>query len=147
MAAAGHAGMAAARRYGTIARCDLNCRLSPWRFEVLDRAGGGDSFASGLIYGLLEARCVIEEALGYGVAHGGLAMTTPGDTSMATATEVERLATGEVAHVARECVLGVMACPEASRDSVRRAVAIGCTSVQPRSLRLVSPDGHRTRQH
>lgn len=70
------------------------------RLEVFDRVGGGDSFASGLICGLLEDRSV-EEALGYGVAHGALAMTTPGDTSMATRAEVERLVRGEGPHVAR----------------------------------------------
>jgi 2-dehydro-3-deoxygluconokinase len=47
--------------------------------EIFDRVGGGDSFASGLIYGLLQRRDV-ETALAYGVAHGALAMTTPGDT-------------------------------------------------------------------
>ena len=58
--------------------------------EIYDRIGGGDSFASGLVYGLLEGSSVAE-ALAYGVAHGALAMTTPGDTSMATRAEVERL--------------------------------------------------------
>ena len=51
--------------------------------DILDRIGGGDSFASGLIYGLLAGKPVAE-ALEYGAAHGALAMTTPGDTSMAT---------------------------------------------------------------
>ncbi|MGP0051376.1 MAG: sugar kinase, partial [Solirubrobacteraceae bacterium] len=51
--------------------------------EILDRVGGGDSFASGLIYGL-QSGLGVDEALAYGVAHGALAMTTPGDTSMAT---------------------------------------------------------------
>lgn len=68
--------------------------------EIFDRIGGGDSFASGLIYGLLEGRD-IEEALAYGVAHGALAMTTPGDTSMATRAEVERLVAGGAARVDR----------------------------------------------
>src|SRR6187397_1887585 len=49
--------------------------------EIYDRVGGGDSFASGLIYGLMEGHDV-ETALAYGVAHGALAMTTPGDTSI-----------------------------------------------------------------
>jgi 2-dehydro-3-deoxygluconokinase len=57
--------------------------------EILDRVGGGDSFASGLIYGLLAGK-PIEWAVQCGVAHGALAMTTPGDTSMATLAEVER---------------------------------------------------------
>ena len=51
--------------------------------------GGGDSFASGLIYGMLAGKA-IEWAVRCGVAHGALAMTTPGDTSMATLAEVER---------------------------------------------------------
>jgi 2-dehydro-3-deoxygluconokinase len=61
--------------------------------EILDRVGGGDSFASGLIYGL-QAGLDISEALAYGFAHGALAMTTPGDTSMATLAEVKRLVVG-----------------------------------------------------
>jgi 2-dehydro-3-deoxygluconokinase len=60
---------------------------------ILDRVGGGDSFAAGLIYGLLSGHTV-EQSLQYAVAHGALAMTTPGDTSMATLAEVERLAAG-----------------------------------------------------
>ncbi len=70
------------------------------RLTILDRVGGGDSFASGLIYGLLTG-LPIEEALEYGVAHGALAMTTPGDTSMATLAEVKRIATGGSARVIR----------------------------------------------
>jgi len=70
------------------------------RLEILDRVGGGDSFASGLIYGLL-AGLPVEEALEYGVAHGALAMTTPGDTSMATLSEVKRLVAGGSARVVR----------------------------------------------
>ena len=68
--------------------------------EIFDRVGGGDSFASGLIYGLLEGLDV-EQALAYGVAHGALAMTTPGDTSMATLAEVERVVAGGAARVIR----------------------------------------------
>lgn len=68
--------------------------------EILDRVGGGDSFASGFFYGLL-AGSDIETALAYGVAHGALAMTTPGDTSMATLAEVEHLAHGGSARVQR----------------------------------------------
>ena len=68
--------------------------------EIFDRVGGGDSFASGLIYGLL-AGAGVEHALAYGVAHGALAMTTPGDTSMATRTEVERLVAGGAPRVDR----------------------------------------------
>ena len=68
--------------------------------DILDRVGGGDSFASGLIYGLLAAK-PIEWALRCGVAHGALAMTTPGDTSTATLAEVERLIKGGSARIAR----------------------------------------------
>ena len=68
--------------------------------EILDRVGGGDSFASGFIFGLLSGFDVAE-ALEYGIAHGALAMTTPGDTSMATLAEVERLVAGGTARVQR----------------------------------------------
>ena len=68
--------------------------------DILDRVGGGDSFASGLIYGLLAAK-PIDWAVRCGVAHGALAMTTPGDTSMATLAEVERLIKGGSARIAR----------------------------------------------
>jgi 2-dehydro-3-deoxygluconokinase len=68
--------------------------------EILDRIGGGDSFASGIIYGLLSG-LPIERALDYGIAHGALAMTTPGDTSMATLADVEQLAAGRSARAAR----------------------------------------------
>jgi 2-dehydro-3-deoxygluconokinase len=68
--------------------------------DILDRVGGGDSFASGLIYGLLAAK-PIDWALRCGVAHGALAMTTPGDTSMASLAEVERAIKGGSARIAR----------------------------------------------
>jgi 2-dehydro-3-deoxygluconokinase len=68
--------------------------------EIFDRVGGGDSFASGLIYGLLSGK-PIEYAVQCGVAHGALAMTTPGDTSMATLPEVERAMKGGSARIAR----------------------------------------------
>ena len=68
--------------------------------EILDRVGGGDSFASGLIFGFLTTGNP-QQAVEYGAAHGALAMTTPGDTSMATLTEVERLMSGGGARVQR----------------------------------------------
>jgi len=68
--------------------------------EIFDRVGGGDSFASGLVYGLLAGKG-IEWAVRCGVAHGALAMTTPGDTSMATLPEVERIIKGGSARIAR----------------------------------------------
>lgn len=68
--------------------------------EILDRVGGGDSFASGLIYGLMTTGDA-EKAVNYGAAHGALAMTTPGDTSMASLKEVENLMNGAGARVQR----------------------------------------------
>src|SRR5579862_1023805 len=68
--------------------------------DIYDRVGGGDSFASGLIYGLLAGK-PIEWAMHCGVAHGALAMTTGGDTSMATLAEVERAMKGGSARIAR----------------------------------------------
>ncbi|MGK5518134.1 sugar kinase [Micromonospora sp. URMC 107] len=68
--------------------------------EIMDRVGGGDSFASGLIYGLLE-KGDLATAVEYGAAHGALAMTTPGDTSMASLREVEALVRGAGARVQR----------------------------------------------
>lgn len=68
--------------------------------EIYDRVGGGDSFASGLIYGLMTTGDP-QTAVNYGVAHGALAMTTPGDTSMASKAEVERLMSGAGARVQR----------------------------------------------
>ena len=70
------------------------------RLEILDRVGGGDSFASGLIYGLLEGE-PLQTAVEYGAAHGALAMTTPGDTTMVTKAEVLKLAGGGSARVDR----------------------------------------------
>jgi 2-dehydro-3-deoxygluconokinase len=68
--------------------------------EILDRVGGGDSFASGFIYGLMTTGDA-QKAVDYGAAHGALAMTTPGDTSMATKSEVEKLMKGGGARVQR----------------------------------------------
>ena len=68
--------------------------------EILDRVGGGDSFASGLVYGLMTTKDP-EKAVNYGAAHGALAMTTPGDTSMASFDEVEALMGGGSARVKR----------------------------------------------
>jgi 2-dehydro-3-deoxygluconokinase len=68
--------------------------------EIYDRVGGGDSFASGLIYALLADKSPAE-AVQYGAAHGALAMTTPGDTTMATLAEVENLIADGGARVKR----------------------------------------------
>ena len=68
--------------------------------EILDRVGGGDSFMSGLAYGLME-KGDPQIAVEFGAAHGALAMTTPGDSSMASLAEVERLVNGAGARVQR----------------------------------------------
>ena len=68
--------------------------------EIMDRVGGGDSFASGLVYGLMTTGDA-EKAVIYGAAHGALAMTTPGDTTMATKKEVEAIMGGAGARVQR----------------------------------------------
>ena len=88
--------------WGAIAWCDGQFYESVNRadLEILDRVGGGDSFASGLIYGFLADRGPAW-AVECGAAHGALAMTTPGDTSMATLAEVERVMKGGTARVSR----------------------------------------------
>ena len=68
--------------------------------EIYDRVGGGDSFASGLIYGLLTGQ-EPQWAVECGAAHGALAMTTPGDTTMATLKEVTQVMRGVGARIAR----------------------------------------------
>jgi len=70
------------------------------RLEIFDRVGGGDSFASGLLYGLME-KGDPALAIQYAVCHGALAMTTPGDTTMARKEEVEALMKGAGARVLR----------------------------------------------
>ena len=68
--------------------------------EIFDRVGGGDSFASGLIFGFLSGLDT-QTCVNYGAAHGALAMTTPGDTSMASLDEVEALVAGQSARIKR----------------------------------------------
>lgn len=68
--------------------------------EIFDRIGGGDSFASGFVHGLLTGQ-TLQRAVDLGAAHGALAMTTPGDASMATLADVERVARGGTARVVR----------------------------------------------
>jgi 2-dehydro-3-deoxygluconokinase len=68
--------------------------------EILDRVGGGDSFASGVQFGFMEFNDA-QKAVEYGAAHGALASTTPGDTSMATRKEVEKQISGGGARVVR----------------------------------------------
>jgi 2-dehydro-3-deoxygluconokinase len=88
--------------WGAVCWADGKFYEAPKRadLEILDRIGGGDSFASGLIYGLLKFNDP-QKAVDYGAAHGALAMTTPGDTSMATLREVEALLEGGNARVQR----------------------------------------------
>lgn len=68
--------------------------------EIYDRIGGGDSFSSGFIYGFMSGYDP-QTSVNYGAAHGALAMTTPGDTSMATLKEVEKMMAGGGARVVR----------------------------------------------
>jgi len=87
--------------WGAIALYEDKIVYVPQReIDIYDRVGGGDSFASGLIYGLLAGK-PIDWAVRCGVAHGALAMTTPGDTSMATLPEVDRIIKGGSARIAR----------------------------------------------
>ena len=95
------ASTASRNAWGAIALYQDKIAHVPQRdIDIYDRVGGGDSFASGLIYGLLAGK-PIDWALRCGVAHGALAMTTPGDTSTATLPEVERLIKGGSARIAR----------------------------------------------
>jgi 2-dehydro-3-deoxygluconokinase len=87
--------------WGAIALCqDQIVHVPQQEIDIYDRVGGGDSFASGLIYGFLASK-PIEWGVRCGVAHGALAMSTPGDTSMATLAEVERAIKGGSARIAR----------------------------------------------
>ena len=80
---------------------ELNLEAKDYKgLEIMDRVGGGDSFASGLIYGLMTTADA-ETAVNYGAAHGALAMTTPGDTTMASKKEVEAIMGGAGARVQR----------------------------------------------
>jgi 2-dehydro-3-deoxygluconokinase len=88
--------------WGAICYADGQFHQSIMRpdLEIYDRVGGGDSFASGLIYGFMEGKTPLD-AVNYGAAHGAFAMTTPGDTTMATQKEVEKLMKGGGARVDR----------------------------------------------
>ena len=87
-------GVAWSRSEGTVEGTDYP------GLEVLDRVGGGDGFASGLVYGLLDGR-PLRDALELGIAHGALVMTTPGDTSSVDLADVERLVSGDDPSVIR----------------------------------------------
>jgi len=88
--------------WGAICWADGKFYEAPTRenLEILDRVGGGDSFASGLIYGFMKTGDPAI-AVNYGAAHGALAMTTPGDTSMASVADVEKIMGGGGARVVR----------------------------------------------
>ena len=88
--------------WGAVCFYDHKLYQAPTRenLEIFDRVGGGDSFASGLIYGFLAGKGP-QWAVECGAAHGALAMTTPGDTTMATLSEVEKVMKGGTARVDR----------------------------------------------
>jgi 2-dehydro-3-deoxygluconokinase len=88
--------------WGAICYCDGSFYEAKQRqdVEIFDRVGGGDSFASGLIYGFLIGEGP-QWAVECGAAHGALAMTTPGDTSMATLKEVLQVMKRVGARIAR----------------------------------------------
>jgi len=88
--------------WGAIVYADGSFHEAPLRenLEIFDRVGGGDSFASGLVYAFLAGKSP-QEAVCYGAAHGALAMTTPGDTSMVTLKEVEAVMKAKGARVIR----------------------------------------------
>jgi len=88
--------------WGAICYCDGRFYEAPRRndLEIFDRVGGGDSFASGLIYGFLAGKGP-QWAVECGAVHGALAMTTPGDTTMATLKEVEQVMKGAGARIVR----------------------------------------------
>lgn len=97
-----HAKTATRNDWGAICYSDGKFYEAPMRpdLEIYDRVGGGDSFASGLIYGFLSGKGP-QWAVECGAAHGALAMTTPGDTTMVTAKEVEQVMRGAGARIAR----------------------------------------------
>lgn len=97
-----HARTATINDWGAVCYADGQLYQAPVRegLEIFDRVGGGDSFASGLIYGFLTSKGP-QWAVECGAAHGALAMTTPGDTTMASLSEVERVIKGGTARVAR----------------------------------------------
>jgi 2-dehydro-3-deoxygluconokinase len=88
--------------WGAICYCEGKFYEAPNRenLEILDRVGGGDSFASGLLYGFLSGKDP-QWSVECGAAHGALAMTTPGDTSMATFQDVLQVMKGRGARIAR----------------------------------------------
>jgi 2-dehydro-3-deoxygluconokinase len=97
-----HAKTATVNDWGALCYCDGRFYAAPLRenLEIYDRVGGGDSFASGLIYGFLSGKDP-QWSVECGAAHGALAMTTPGDTTMATLPEVLQAMTARTARIER----------------------------------------------
>jgi 2-dehydro-3-deoxygluconokinase len=97
-----HAKTATQNDWGALCYCDGSFHEAPVRenLEVYDRVGGGDSFASGLIYGFLSGKDP-QWSVECGAAHGALAMTTPGDTTMATLAEVQHAMKSRTARIER----------------------------------------------
>lgn len=97
-----HAKTATLNDWGALCYCDGGFHEAPVRenLEVYDRVGGGDSFASGLIYGFLSGKDP-QWSVECGAAHGALAMTTPGDTTMATLAEVLQAMKSRTARIER----------------------------------------------
>jgi 2-dehydro-3-deoxygluconokinase len=97
-----HAKTATLNDWGALCYCDGNFHQAPVRenLEIYDRVGGGDSFASGLIYGFLAGKDP-QWSVECGAAHGALAMTTPGDTTMATLAEVQQAMKSRTARIER----------------------------------------------
>jgi 2-dehydro-3-deoxygluconokinase len=97
-----HARTATLNDWGAVCYCDGQFYQAPARanLEIYDRVGGGDSFASGLIYGFLAGKDP-QWSVECGAAHGALAMTTPGDTTMATLEEVMQAMKSQTARIER----------------------------------------------
>jgi 2-dehydro-3-deoxygluconokinase len=97
-----HARSATLNDWGAVCFCDgklFQVTARP-NLEIYDRVGGGDSFASGLIYGFLSGKDP-QWAVECGAAHGALAMTTPGDTTMATLAEVLQAMKAQTSRIER----------------------------------------------
>jgi len=97
-----HAKTATLNDWGALCYYDGRFYKAPIRenLEIYDRVGGGDSFASGLIYGFLSSKDP-QWSVECGAAHGALAMTTPGDTTMATLAEVLQAMKVQTARIER----------------------------------------------